>query len=135
MNTFTEIWLLCRKDWEKKHFTKGMCYKGDRLDSDTWSIKNNRNKIVVLSYSEDILTYFHHAFFYSDFKNVCNDHPELIDPKPYEWDVNFKWYYDMTPDSIKSGQKTVDAVTDEEAEEKIIRLWPNVHDIQLSKII
>lgn len=105
MVTFENIFLLCRKDWE--HFTKGKCYEGTRLESDTWKVTDDRNKVLVLNYSEDVPRYFHHAFYKEDFKNVCNLHPELIDPIPCEWDVNFKWYYDMTPDSIKLGQKTL----------------------------
>lgn len=134
--TFKKIWLLCKKDWEhfinlKRVFTKGKCYEGTRLESDTWKVIDDRNKVLVLTYSEEIQTYFHHAFYENDFKNVCNLHPELIAPLPYEFDLIFKYYFDNNPDGIKHGEKTVDAIDVEEATEKVKNSWPNIHDIQV----
>ena len=126
MTLYRKIWLLCCRGVDK--FTRGKTYTGKRLDSDTWDVIDDSGKETNILYSLACPLYFFHAFFESDFKNVCNMNPDLITPVPFEWDCTFNWSFDNYPDAVKQGERTVDSINVEEAQKKIEKLWPNVRN-------
>jgi len=128
MSNYTEIFLLCHTNYLS--FSKGKTYHGPRNkdDPDFWSVKDDRDSVVYL-HETITCQFFHRAFFEDDFKNVCNNHPELIETVPKEWLCTFNYFFDNAPKSLKSGERTVDAPGIKGVIEKIKGAYPNAFNL------